>query len=69
MKRNLKTLSIIIKNEVLLNRIKTTPTLNSLVPNANNLVVGCNTVNVNHFTYNKLLNSQFYGLATVVEIN
>ena len=69
MKRNLKTLSIIIKNDVLLNRIKTTPTLSSLVPNVNDLVVGINIIDVNHFTYNKLVNSQFYGLATVVELN
>lgn len=49
MKTNIKTIKIIIPNEIILNRINTTPTLKRL--SKLNLIVGENEERVNHFQF------------------
>lgn len=52
MKTNIKTIKIIIPNEIILNRINTTPTLKRL--SKLNLIVGENEERVNHFQFSEM---------------
>jgi hypothetical protein len=69
MKRNVKTLSVYIGEEKVLSLIKNTPALRSYFRDADKLIVGENLINVNHYDFSQLINSQLYGKAIVKEIN
>jgi hypothetical protein len=56
MKRNIKTIVINIQNDIYLNRINNTPTIKKLFKD--NLVVGNNILNVNHFNYSEIVRMQ-----------
>jgi hypothetical protein len=68
MKKNVKTVNVVINNDNHLNLIKKTPALNSFFRNVNDLVVGDNIINVNHYDFSKLMDSQLYGKAVITEI-
>lgn len=52
MKKNVKTIKVVIPNEGILKRIKTTPTLNNLL--RSELKVGENVENVNHSQFSRI---------------
>lgn len=52
MKKNVKTIKVVIPNEEILKRIKTTPTLSNLL--RSELKVGENVENVNHSQFSRI---------------
>ncbi len=68
MKKNVKTINVFISNDIHLNLIKKTPALNSYFRNINNLIVGNNMLNVNHYDFSKLISNQLHGKAVITEI-
>jgi hypothetical protein len=68
MKKNVKTINVFIQNDNHLNLIKNTFALKSYFRNPENLKVGDNIINVNHYNFSQLVNSQLYGKAIITEL-